>query len=144
MNVVVKINDQVFDVEIENLLARPVIAIIEGQRFEVWPDSHPQPEKQSVGYTPPKIAQLPTNGKTVPNGSPNVIRAPIPGVIIAVHVQPGDYVTVGQDLCILEAMKMKNAIRSPREGQIASVAVTAGQQVGYQETLFEFVSQGER
>jgi biotin carboxyl carrier protein len=53
-------------------------------------------------------------------------------------VKPGDAISVGQQLCSLEAMKMKSAIRSPREGIIASVEVTDKQRVAFGETLFIF------
>ena len=58
------------------------------------------------------------------------LTAPLPGVIVAVMVKPGDSVSHGQELCTLEAMKMKNAIKSHRDGTIDSVAVTVGDQVG--------------
>ncbi len=41
MKVSVKIDNQLFDVEIENLYTRPIIATIDGQRFEVWPEVNP-------------------------------------------------------------------------------------------------------
>jgi biotin carboxyl carrier protein len=66
------------------------------------------------------------------------VYAPIPGVIIAVSVEPGVKVEVGQEICILEAMKMKNIIRAPRDGEIAAVRVTAGQHVKHHDLLVEF------
>jgi propionyl-CoA carboxylase alpha chain len=55
-------------------------------------------------------------------------------------VRPGDEVGLGQDLCVLEAMKMKNPIRSPRAGRIASVNVNPGQTVKHHDVLVEFDS----
>ncbi|MEK6574302.1 MAG: biotin/lipoyl-containing protein [Chloroflexota bacterium] len=54
------------------------------------------------------------------------------------NVKPGDEVTFGQQLCALQAMKMKSAIRSPREGVIASVEVSEGQGVAYGGVLVTF------
>ena len=53
--------------------------------------------------------------------------APMPGVILDIAVKPGDKVAYGELLCALEAMKMKNAIRAPRDVVIASVEVQEGQ-----------------
>jgi propionyl-CoA carboxylase alpha chain len=74
--------------------------------------------------------QLENNSKAV--------LAPIPGVIVSIAVEPGAEVEQGQELCILEAMKMKNVIRSPRAGQIAAIKVSAGQHVKHHDLLMEF------
>jgi biotin carboxyl carrier protein len=62
----------------------------------------------------------------------------MPGNILDIAVKPGDRVAVRQQLCSLEAMKMKNAIRSPGEGVIASVEVAEGQAVAHGDVLFTF------
>jgi biotin carboxyl carrier protein len=66
------------------------------------------------------------------------VPAPLPGVIVAVSVQPGAEVSLGQELCVLEAMKMKNAIRAPRAGRIVSVHVAVGQTVKHRDVLVEY------
>ncbi len=62
----------------------------------------------------------------------------MPGIIHDVAVKPGDKVTPGQQLCTLEAMKMKSAIRTSKEGVIASVEVTNGQKVAHGDVLVRF------
>jgi biotin carboxyl carrier protein len=69
----------------------------------------------------------------------SVLSAPMPGVILNVVVKAGDKVARGDMLCALEAMKMKNAIRSPREAVIASVEVQNGQKVAHGDVLIKFV-----
>ena len=66
------------------------------------------------------------------------VRAPIPGVIISVAVKPGDVVKHGQELCVLEAMKMKNVIRASRAGTISVVHTTAQQHVKHHDVLMEY------
>jgi biotin carboxyl carrier protein len=53
-------------------------------------------------------------------------------------VAPGDEVTLGQSLLVLEAMKMENEVRSPRAGRIRSIEVTSGQAVGGGDLLVRF------
>lgn len=60
------------------------------------------------------------------HGGPTAVRAIIPGVVVSVSVTPGDSVTAGQQLLVVEAMKMQNELRSPRDGTIERVAVTTG------------------
>ena len=57
---------------------------------------------------------------------PTKVHAIIPGVVVAVSVAPGDAVTAGQQLLVVEAMKMQNELRAPRDGTIEDVAVGAG------------------
>lgn len=66
------------------------------------------------------------------------IEAPMPGLILAVHVSAGDPVREGDPLLILEAMKMENVILSPRDGVIRSVAVQQGAAVDKKSLLVEF------
>ena len=57
---------------------------------------------------------------------PAEVHAIIPGVVVSVSVAPGDAVTAGQQLLVVEAMKMQNELRAPRDGTIERVAVGAG------------------
>jgi biotin carboxyl carrier protein len=66
-----------------------------------------------------------------------MVYALIPGVVDSIAVQAGDAVAVGQVLCALEAMKMKNAIRASRAGQIARLHVVVGQHVRHNDPLVE-------
>ncbi len=63
------------------------------------------------------------------------IRAPIPGLVVKVLVNPDDEVADGQPLVILEAMKMENEIRSLRAGKVRTVSVAPGQRVEQNEVL---------
>ena len=59
----------------------------------------------------------------------DVIEAPMPGLVTAVHVSQGDAVTRGQVLAVLEAMKMEHKLTASRDGTVDEVAVAVGDQV---------------
>ena len=59
-------------------------------------------------------------------GGGNRVTAPMPGRIVLVKVKPGDAVEFGQELLVMEAMKMELSLKSPRVGTIASVQASAG------------------
>jgi biotin carboxyl carrier protein len=63
------------------------------------------------------------------HGGPLEVRAIIPGRILSVAVAPGDTVSAGQQLLVVEAMKMQNELRAPRGGVIERMAVAPGQTV---------------
>jgi acetyl/propionyl-CoA carboxylase alpha subunit len=68
----------------------------------------------------------------------NVVKAPMPGLIIDLKVQAGDVVKAGDPLLILEAMKMENILKSPGEGVIKLVKVKKGENVEKGAVLIEF------
>ena len=72
-----------------------------------------------------------------------VIKAPMPGKVLAVNVKPGDNVTKGQALVVLEAMKMEHALGAPRDGVIADVSVETGGQVGEGDVLVTLAEAAE-
>jgi biotin carboxyl carrier protein len=143
MKVRVIIEGTAYDVEIVDLNARPVIAIVEGERFEVWPEAPPvlvggsldgsrAPLPVAPALTPAASTPAPVTQVAPESGA---VLAPIPGTILAVKVQPGDRVTAGQEVCVLEAMKMQNSIRAKQPGIVAAVHVRAGDQVKHHQTL---------
>ena len=136
MKVTVEIEGQPFEVKIEDLYQRPVIATVDGERFEVWPEGQ-EPFKVKLS-TPNGSAAPLKNGRSNNGPVKNAVVAPIPGLIVSISIKRGDEVTQGQGVCVLEAMKMKNTIRSPRAGRIADVCVAAGQQVGEGDVIIAF------
>ncbi|MFI5119884.1 MAG: acetyl-CoA carboxylase biotin carboxyl carrier protein subunit [Thermoanaerobaculia bacterium] len=64
--------------------------------------------------------------------------AAMPGRVLRVLVVPGQQVTQGQPLLVLEAMKMENEVKSPRDGVIAAVDASAGKAVSAGDVLVRF------
>lgn len=142
------VNEKPYEVEVGDMSISPFTVVVNGQSYQVTLEGEQIQQVRPVASTP--VAPTPRPVAPVPAPAPapkpaaapaasgDVLTAPMPGVILDIAVKPGDKVTVGQQLCALEAMKMKNAIRSPREGTIASVEVQDGQRVNYGEVLFRF------
>lgn len=55
------------------------------------------------------------------------VRAPMPGSIVTVHVKPGDAVTKGQTVLVMESMKMETTLVAPRDGKVQAVQFEKGQ-----------------
>lgn len=62
-------------------------------------------------------------------GGPLEVHAIIPGQVVSVSVVAGDDVVAGQQLLVVEAMKMQNELRAPRDGRIIRVAVAPGKKI---------------
>src|ERR1700761_1019349 len=69
-----------------------------------------------------------------PEGSEELL-ALVTGVVLSVKVREGDKVTAGQELVVLEAMKMEHSVRTAYSGLVVKVAVTQGQQVNAGDPL---------
>lgn len=135
-----RIEDETYQVEIEDLNSRPIRVSVDGEIFEILPEESALPESTPARETLPPQKVAPSGPRPAPVSAQmlKAVQAPIPGVIISVKAKVGDEVKVGQELCILEAMKMNNIIRASRTGKLAAVFVSAGQSVKHHETLMEF------
>jgi biotin carboxyl carrier protein len=71
----------------------------------------------------------------VPAGGEFQLKAPMPGLIVAVPVAEGETVSRGQNLVILESMKMQNELRSPRDGVVHRVRAKPGERVEQNQVL---------
>ena len=84
-------------------------------------------------------AQPASKPAAAPTGKSEPVTAPLAGNVINIPVKPGDSVTAGQTIVVLEAMKMETNISAPRDGQIAEVAVKSGDTVAVGDTLLTIV-----
>jgi glutaconyl-CoA/methylmalonyl-CoA decarboxylase subunit gamma len=142
------VNDQALEVRLssdedlaEACITPEILPVREGDEAAV--------ERPSASYRPPDPATLDQPPKAPSPAQPSKphlpsdglridLTAPMPGMIQSVEVKVGDEVKHGQTIVILEAMKMKNPIRSPRDGVIAEVPVRPGQSVAYGDVLAKF------
>lgn len=137
MKYTVRIEDRSYEVEIEDIHARPIVARVDGQRFEIQPENgaKPQVREEAKPAGPPAILTRPSAN---PGGSTDELIAPLPGTIVEIFVKPGDEIESGQVVLVIEAMKMKNSIRSTRAGKVAEVLASPGQTVAHKQALVKF------
>jgi biotin carboxyl carrier protein len=113
---IIKLNDKVYEVEMEEVTAETSAAITEAAKAA------------------PKAAPAPS---AAPVSGGQKIEAPMPGNILSVAVSVGDTVKKGQVLVVLEAMKMENEIVSPADGKVLAVGVTKGDAVNPGDLLVQ-------
>ena len=136
MKYIVNVADKSYEVEIEDIHARPVIARVDGQEFVVSPEIESKPvlQQKTQELKPVEVSKQPMG----PSAGSHDLSAPLPGTVIEIFVKPGDHIETGQVILIIEAMKMKNSIRSTRAGKIAELLVSAGQTVAHKQSLVSF------
>ncbi len=117
--------------------------LLDNQSFEIFVERHGRDyqvmlngEMHVVHVEDERLARLSRiGGRADKPMSKVVIKAPMPGLVVAVSAEAGRPVKAGQGLVILEAMKMENEIRAPRDGVVKSVRVSAGQVVEKDQVL---------
>ncbi|XP_065493660.1 propionyl-CoA carboxylase alpha chain, mitochondrial isoform X2 [Caloenas nicobarica] len=78
-------------------------------------------------YMPEKVAE----------DTSSILRSPMPGAVVVVSVKPGDMVSEGQEICVIEAMKMQNSMIAAKTGKVKAVHCKAGDTVGEGDLLVE-------
>ena len=110
--------------------------IVNGWSYEVAFDANLQWLKAYDGLHTVEVQDL--NQRVArPRSGDGRVKAPIPGLISRILVDPGATVTAGQPLIILEAMKMENEIRAPFLGVVQTIGVAVGQTVLRNTVLVE-------
>ncbi|MCI0869562.1 MAG: acetyl-CoA carboxylase biotin carboxyl carrier protein subunit [Chloroflexi bacterium] len=136
----VKVGSKWYTVEVEDLSTVPIMVLVDGEPVEVDIDpprgvaraSGRQVASAEAAGTAPTSQAGSTTGEVS-----HTIRAPMPGVIISIGHAIGDHIAVGDEACVLEAMKMQQSIRSDGAGTVARILVQPGQQVRGSEALIE-------
>lgn len=137
MKLKVQVEGQTFTVDVGDLHTRPIIATLNEKVFAVWPEEM-EVERVAAAVITSSPTHKPAPQPDAPApGNGHIVRAPIPGTVNRIAVTLGNTVTVGQELCVLEAMKMNNIIRSTRAGTVKAIPITTGQHVRHGDTLIE-------
>lgn len=79
------------------------------------------------------------SGGSVADRGEHHLKAPMPGLIVAVRVEEGQKVAAGEVLLVLESMKMQNELRSPKDGRVSRMRVKPGDSVEQRQTLLSVV-----
>ena len=108
---------------------RKFLINVNGTKYEVEVEEIDASAAKAAQSAEPKKAEPAPKADTKPAGEGEKVTSPMPGNILSVTVKAGDTVKAGQQLMILEAMKMENEILSPCDGKVTSVAVAKGSTV---------------
>ena len=117
-------------VEVDGEVLSVDLEVLEAERGDARPEPRPGPAPEVVVALPAAAVPQAAYGKTV--------TAPLPGVIKELAVRPGQKVTPGTTLLVIEAMKMDNIIRASREGVVGAIHVAEGHRVAHGEPMLDY------
>ena len=140
----ISVDGKVYEVDFESVSGQPVYSlIVDGRSHEsyVAPGDHDwqvllrgRLYPVTVEDEREKRLRSAAGGGVAETGEFH-LRAPMPGLIVAILVEEGQAIKKGQVLLILESMKMQNELKSPRDGSLGRVRVKAGETVEQKQTL---------
>jgi biotin carboxyl carrier protein len=84
-----------------------------------------------------RISNKFTNRKPYQPADPRIILSFIPGTVLDIFIETGQYVSKGENLMILDAMKMQNRLKCNMDGKVKSIAVKKGDKVSKGTILLE-------
>ncbi len=142
----VRIGEQWYTVEVGDLTQSPVQVTVDGETFEVEleTDSGPTPPRRgrpASGLAVPDAPSPAHSGSAAPPSSvstnDDILRSPMPGRVMSIMVRPGDTVSAGDEVCVVEAMKMEQSIQAHRDGVVKTVFVQPMDSVNANDPLVE-------
>ncbi|MCC8959465.1 acetyl-CoA carboxylase biotin carboxyl carrier protein subunit [Bradyrhizobium sp. Pear77] len=114
--------------------SEPVRFAIEGELIHL----HIRGRARILRYIDPLRTLAPANDGT----RPLIARAPMPGVVVATTVSPGQSVSAGMALMTIESMKLETIIRSPQDGIVDRVHVKEGESFEHDAVLVTLSKEG--
>ena len=128
-----------FQVEVAQSDEDKLTLIIDNKPYQIFLDSdgtlNINGELYNFEVIDEQVAKVIKSGTEVAHKKEAIVTAPMPGLVIEVEVKEGDSVKKGQGLLIIEAMKMQNEFKSPRDGIVKKIMVQKGQTVNSKDTL---------
>ena len=101
------------------------------------PVAAPAPASAPAPVAAPAAAPAPAAKPAAPAGAAGAVavKSPFQGTVVKMNVKPGDSVTKGATVCVIEAMKMETEIPAPQDGVVATVVAAQGATVQTDEVL---------
>lgn len=130
-----KINGNEYNVAINSVDGTNASVTVNGTDYQVELENAPAAPVQTAPAAAPVAAPVQTAPaasaapKPAASGAGKAVTSPLPGVIIAVKVNVGDSVKAGQEVAVLEAMKMENSIEATQDGTVTAIHVAKGDSV---------------
>ena len=128
-----KINGNEYNVAIKSVEGKNASVTVNGTDYQVELEEAPAAAPvQAPAAAPVQAAPSPAPAPAAapaPSGAGKAVTSPLPGVIIAVKVNVGDTVKAGQEVAVLEAMKMENSIEAEHDGTVTAIHVAKGDSV---------------
>ena len=130
------INGNKYEVVVGDITDNIATLTVNGEEFKVEMEKQAEPEKKKpvVRAAAAAADDAPAADKGAVNKA-NAVKAPLPGVITDILVEVGQEVQAGDNVIVLEAMKMANNLQAEKAGKVTAVCVKVGESVMEDDAL---------
>ena len=131
------INGNKYEVVVGDITDNIATLTVNGEEYTVEMEKQAEPEKKKPvvkAATAAAADDAPKADKGSVNKA-NAVKAPLPGVITDILVAVGDDVTAGDNVIVLEAMKMANNLAAEKDGKVTAICVKVGESVMEDDAL---------
>ena len=120
----IKIKDKWFEVEVLEFSTKKAVFLVDGEQMIVTPGSKVTPDTSSEqSFSDLSISKS--------------FTAPMPGTVIELLVEVGQKIDEGEEVCILESMKMQQVLRSEVSGVVKRIVASEGDQILDGQVIFD-------
>lgn len=119
----IRVEKKWYTVEVQDVYSDFAVVLVDGERFEV--------KLYNSSFTS-KSSFVPSETLSDPEYNVDSLRqfkSPMPGTIISILVKPGEKLIFGQEIVVLESMKMQQTLKSDIVGTVVEIKAAAGDQV---------------
>lgn len=141
---ILEIGEKEYTAEVEAITTEEVDIAVNGEHYKVklksfGRDKESLPKIERVERKAPVDVPVPPDSQksSDAHSGGDIVKAPLPGLILDVNVNPGDMVKAGQNLLMMEAMKMENQVEATHDGTVKKVFVQKGDSVAEGDSLVE-------
>ena len=128
----VRVGTKWYQVEVEDIGSDPVKVLVDGEMYEVFLTDTgivSEQEKNSLSESSSINWDETVDIHESENEARRVFNSPMPGSVISVSVNIGDLLEIGDQVCILESMKMQQIVITDVSGEVTRIVVDPGDQV---------------
>ena len=127
----IRVEKKWYNIEVDSISSDSAVVLVDGERFEVKLEDVEKTSELTEEVSGPISKSV---GMRTDNYKE--FKSPMPGTIISILVQTGDDVSQGQDICVLESMKMQQTLKSDMAGTIMGTSVSQGDQILDGDVIF--------
>ena len=124
----VNVKGKWYTVEVGDVHRNPIEVIVDGERHFVDVETGvptTSPTTVEPGSTKPEVTGL----RGIMQGEDAIIRCPLGGRVVAISIKPGDSLNSGDEICVLETMKMEQNVLSSHQGTVKEIFIKPGENV---------------
>lgn len=127
----IRVEKKWYTIEVDSITPDSAVILVDGERFEVK-----LADVEKTSETMREVSDPMPDSVGVRTDDFKEFKSPMPGIIISILVQTGDDVSEGQDICVLESMKMQQTLKSDMAGTIMGTSVSQGDQILDGDVIF--------